>query len=192
MNAQNLRDRGNRRSGGLRRALAAAPLALLLTLAAAACGDDDDPVRPAQESQLDRARAATERYQDVNRAIADGYVDAKIVAQSMGHHYLNAALLDDRFDAERPEILVYAPDNGRMKLVAVEYAVPLDKASAAPEGFAGSGDTWDRTTKYGLWTLHAWLWLDNAAGVFTAQNARVQLDPGTIQGDAGHAEHAAR
>lgn len=181
MNAQNPRE-----SGKGRRARAA--LLALAALAALACGGDD-PVRPAHEAQLDRARSATERYQDVSRAIADGYVDAKIVMQSMGHHYLNASLLDDRFDPERPEILVYAPEGGRLRLVAVEYAVPLDRAASAPDGFAGVGDTWDRNTKYGLWTLHAWLWLDNAAGVFTAQNARVQLDPATLQGDAAHAPH---
>jgi hypothetical protein len=151
-----------------------------LALALSAC--DDEPTRPAHEPELDRARSATERYQDVARAVADGYVDAKIVMQSMGHHYLNASLLDDRFDPERPEILVYAPEGGRLRLVAVEYAVPLDKSATAPQGFAGAGDAWDRNTKYGLWTLHAWLWLDNAAGVFNAQNARVQLDPGTLQG----------
>src|SRR5690349_13772843 len=91
---------GNR--GGARRALAA--LATLVTLAGGvvACGDDD-PVRPPEAAELDRARSANDRYQDINRAIADGYVDAKIVMQGMGHHYLNAALLDDRFEPERPE-----------------------------------------------------------------------------------------
>ena len=175
MTAQSTRGSGNRR-----RALAAlAPLALL---AALACGDD--PVRPPHEPELARAQSATERYQDVGRALADGYVDAKIVMQGMGHHYLNASLLDDRFDAERPEILVYAPEGGggRMKLVALEYAVPLDRAATAPEGFSGTVDVWTRNTKYGLWTLHAWVWLDNAAGVFAPENARVQLDPRTLQG----------
>ena len=160
-------------------------LALLATLASAACGKDD-PVRPAGEVELDRAHAATDRYQDINRAIADGYADAKIVMQGMGHHYLNASLLDDKFEPEKPELLVYAPDGGRMRLVAVEYAQPLDKVAAAPSGFTGTDDVWDRNTKYGLWTLHAWVWLDNAAGVFHSTNTRVVLDPGTIQGDMQH------
>jgi hypothetical protein len=179
------------RSGNRRRAVTA--LATLLAVAplaggALACGDDD-PVRPPHEAELDRARSANERYQDVSRAVADGYVDAKIVMQSMGHHYLNASLLDDRFEPDRPELLVYAPEGGRMKLVAVEYAVPLDKSAAAPPGFSGATDVWDRNTKYGLWTLHAWLWLDNSAGVFNPQNARVQLDPSTLQGHAGGGTH---
>lgn len=168
-----------------RLALAApASLALALSLPLAAC--DHDPTRPPHEVELDRVRAATAKYQDVARAVADGYVDAKIVMQAMGHHYLNASLLDDRFEPERPEILVYAPEGGRLRLVAVEYAVPLDRAAAPPEGFTGTRDVWDRNARYGLWTLHAWVWLDNAAGVFTAQNARVQLDPGTLQGHGAH------
>ena len=179
------------RTGKGRRLVAALTTAALACAALAAgplaCGDD--PVQPVHEAELDRARAANDRYQDINRAIADGYVDAKIVMQGMGHHYLNASLLDDRFEAERPEILVYAPEGGRMKLVAVEYAVPLDRAATAPEGFTGATDGWSRNTKYGLWTLHAWLWLDNAAGVFSAENARVQLDPATLQGDAARHAH---
>ena len=156
-------------------ALAAAPLL-------SAC--DDDPVRPPAAAELGRAKAATSRYRNVDQAVADGYVDAHIVMQNMGHHYLKASLLDDRFEPERPELLVYAPDaGGRMRLVAMEYAVPLDKSVGAPAGFAGRDDSWDRNTRYGLWTLHAWLWRDNPAGVFAPRNARVELDPGTLEGD---------
>ena len=148
----------------------------------AACGDDHAPTQPTSDTQLEAARAATEKYQDLSRALADGYVEAKIVMQQMGHHYLNASLLDDKFEPDKPEILVYAPENGRMKLVAVEYAVPLDKSASAPDGFAGSADAWSANTKYGLWTLHAWLYQDNPAGVFNATNQRIQLDPGTLEG----------
>jgi hypothetical protein len=149
----------------------------------AACSDEHAPTQLTNDTQLEAARAATTKYQDLSRALADGYVDAKIVMQQMGHHYLNASLLDDKFEADKPEILVYAPDAaGRMKLVAVEYAVPLDKAATAPEGFVGSDDVWSTNTKYGLWTLHAWLYQDNPAGVFNATNQRIQLDPGTLEG----------
>lgn len=162
--------------------VAAVLLAASAALVPAAC--DRDPTRPPAERELDRARATVARYQDLATALADGYVDAHIVMQNMGHHYLNAALLDDRFEPERPEILVYAPDSaGHLQFVAVEYAVPLDRADSAPAGFAGTGDQWSRNTKYGLWTLHAWLGLPNAAGVFNATNARIQLDPGSLEGN---------
>jgi hypothetical protein len=170
-----------RRAAALPRATRLA-VALAFGLALAAC-DDDEPTRPASAAELDRVHAATEKYQDVNRAVADGYVDAHIVTQGMGRHYLNNSLVDGRFDAEHPEILVYAPQpGGRLQLVAVEYGVPLDQSATAPEGFTGAADVWDRTTKYGLWTLHAWIWRDNAAGVFAPMNSAVQLDPTTIEG----------
>jgi hypothetical protein len=187
MTAQTTRGSGNRRRARLARAAVAA-LATLGALAGLACGNDA-PTRPPETAELELARGATARYQDVDRALADGYVDAGIVMQGMGHHYLNAKLVDDRFEPDRPELLVYAPEGGRMKLVAVEYAVPLDRAATAPAGFVGAGDVWSRNTKYGLWTLHAWLWLDNAAGVFAAENARVQLDPRTLQGTAAPGGH---
>jgi hypothetical protein len=193
MIAQTIRGSGNRRRARRARLarlprVAVAALAALGALAPLACGDDV-PTRPPETAELELARGATARYQDVDRALADGYADAGIVMQAMGHHYLNAKLLDDRFEPDRPEILVYAPEGGRMKLVAVEYAVPLDRAATAPAGFAGGGDVWSRNTKYGLWTLHAWLWLDNAAGVFAAENARVRLDPRTLQGMAAPGGH---
>jgi len=169
-----------RHSGALAR-LARTTTLLTLGLALGACGDDG-PTRPAAQAELDLVHAATEKYQDVNRAVADGYVDAHIVTQGMGRHYINSSLIDGRFDPEHPEILVYAPQGNGLQLVAVEYGIPLDASTVAPEGFSGGGDTWDHSTKYGLWTLHAWIWRDNAAGVFAPMNSAVELDPTTIEG----------
>jgi hypothetical protein len=145
--------------------------ATLVTLALSAC--KDEPTRPAHEAELERVRDVTTRYADLSQAIADGYADIDVVMPNMGHHYLKQALLDERFEVEKPEILVYAPEGGQMRLVAVEYAVPLDKSATAPEGFTGSNDGWDRNTTFQLWTLHAWVHRDNPAGVFSPTNARV-------------------
>ena len=50
-----------------------------------------------------------------------------VVIPNMGRHFLKGSLVDAKFEADRPELLVYSPhENGRMELVAVEYAVPLD------------------------------------------------------------------
>lgn len=125
--------------------------------------------------ELERAWLATAKYNDISNAIADGYADINVFVPHMGFHYLKSPLLDAAFDPERPELLVYAPDLclGRMRLVAVEYAVPLNLASSPPEGFTGGADEWHRNEKYGLWTLHAWIWLRNPDGVFTELNPRV-------------------
>jgi hypothetical protein len=151
-----------------------AALALRATLGAAlgaATACDDHPTRPAHELQLERARQATETYRNIDRAIADGYVDIDVVMPRMGRHFLKAELLDATFDAERPELLVYTPDGAR--LVAVEYAVPLAQSAAAPAGFSGGDDVWDRNETFQLWTLHAWVFESNPDGVFAAHNPRV-------------------
>jgi hypothetical protein len=148
--------------------LMAAGLAIALV---AAC--DDSPTRSAADVELDRVRSATERYVDIAHAIADGYVDIDVIMPNMGHHYLNESLLDDTFDVERPEILVYMPDGDEMRLVAVEYAVPRSLAEFAPMGFTGAADVWDRNTTFQLWTLHAWVWRENPNGVFAPLNPTV-------------------
>jgi hypothetical protein len=132
---------------------------------------NDEPL-PVKE--LADARSATARYQDVQRALRDGYVDIGVVLPNMGRHFLNDSLLDNKFEAGRPELLVYMEDlGGRMKLVAVEYAVPLTLTTTPPEGFAGKADAWFADDRFQLWTLHAWIWRDNPDGIFNPTNRRV-------------------
>ena len=126
--------------------------------------------------QLAALREAAGKYADIDAALADGYVDIGVFFPNMGWHYLKGDLLDATFEATAPELLVYADDacGGKRRLVAVEYAVPLDLSRKAPQGFEGSADTWSRNTDFGLWTLHAWVFEFNPDGVFAAYNPRVQ------------------
>ena len=130
---------------------------------------------PATIVQLESVRNATARFLDLQTAIDAGYVDISVFYPNMGHHYLKPELLDDTFELEKPEILVYADDpcSGGRRLVAVEYAVPVDLVRDAPYGFAGTDDTWTVNARFQLWTLHAWLFEYNPAGVFAAYNVRV-------------------
>jgi len=129
---------------------------------------------PLPVDQLLRVKRATARYQDVENAKADGYVDINVVIPNMGRHFLKSDLLDANFDVEKPELLVYSPADGPdMRLVAVEYAVPLNLSATAPEGFRGTADEWFANDQFQLWTLHAWVWKANPDGVFNATNSRV-------------------
>jgi hypothetical protein len=131
---------------------------------------------PAALVQIEAVRQATARFLDLQQAISEGYVDIGVFYSNMGHHYLKPELLDGTFELERPELLVYADDpcTGGRRLVAVEYAVPLELAKDAPAGFIGPDDTWSINQQFQLWTLHAWLFEYNPAGVFAAYNTRVQ------------------
>jgi hypothetical protein len=146
-------------------------------IASAAITSDAKGRQLSRETQreLERAWRATAKYNEISNAIADGYADINVFIPKMGFHYLKSSLLDAEFDPEHPELLVYAQDLclGRMRLVAVEYAVPLNLASSPPEGFTGDVDEWHRNETFGLWTLHAWIWFRNPDGVFTELNPRV-------------------
>jgi hypothetical protein len=125
--------------------------------------------------ELDEARGATARYRDVDQAIADGYVDINVFVPGQGFHYLKPALMDAEFQADKPEILVYAvdPERHHLRLVAIEYAVPHKLAAVPPEGFTGNLDRWDLNPDFDLWTLHCWAWLENPNGLFAEVNPRV-------------------
>ena len=145
-----------------------------------------DVLSAAARKQLAAARAATARYHDLDAALADGYVDLSFCMPTMGYHYGRFDLLQDGvFDAAQPEILVYAPSPTarKMRLVALEYAVPLQASIDPPEGFDGPFDYWFEDLTFGLWTLHAWVWLQNPDGIFAKNNPeRVEVEcphPGT-------------
>ena len=170
------------RQGVLGRAVLVA-VAALATIPAALAQEGDAVKATPQAAppasavlEVEAARQAAARYLDVDQAVADGYVDIGVFFSNMGWHYLKGDLLDARFEATAPELLVYADDpcGGKRRLVAVEYAVPLALSKKAPAGFPGPADVWTANTDFGLWTLHAWLFEYNPDGVFAAHNPRVQ------------------
>jgi hypothetical protein len=127
--------------------------------------------------ELQQVRAATARYQNIEHAFGDSYVDIGLVMPMMGYHFLKAQLVSSVFDMKKPPILVYnKKNNGKFELVAVEYAVPMSSLPlhVAPEGFTGNDDVWDENTlNTGWWTLHAWVWKNNPDGVFKPMNPLV-------------------
>ena len=103
--------------------------------------------------ELDTVRASTQRYQDVNLALADGYVQVGGVVPNMGAHYVNQARVDDGvLNPGEPEIVLYDHDaSGQWRLVGTAFVLPreTDTTSAVtgvgdahPAGFAGPLDNW--------------------------------------------------
>lgn len=121
----------------------------LVAAAAVAAAGFTAPVAQADEYDLAKLRTATEKYMDVNVALADGYipdpsghcVDAGaegLPAElgGMGIHYLHPALLQitgdqprvdgtgTHTDFHRPAILLYEPQaDGSLVLVGIENLV---------------------------------------------------------------------
>jgi len=127
-------------------------------------------------SDLAKARKATARFNRVEQAEAEGYINLNFCEEGEGCHWLNPSLLDGEFDLTKPEILLYLPDGDGWRLVAVEYVVPLSLSpGVAPEGFAGDADHWRQDSEgVGLWELTVWLWLHNPNGMFEQHNPRAQ------------------
>lgn len=124
--------------------------------------------------ELQQAKIATAKYNNIENAIADGYADIDVIVPHMGSHFMKASYVDGNFEIGKPEILVYSqhPVTGKMRLVAVEYAIP--NTEPQPEGFTGSYDVWDNNAGFGLWLLHAWVWEYNPNGVFAPMNPDVE------------------
>lgn len=103
-------------------------------------------------------------------------------AGGMGFHFGSARLgLGDGSPprADQPNLLLYEPEkNGRMRLVAVEYTVPLNlwKGASPPRLFSHD---FKMNTAFGIWALHAWVWDDNPSGMFADWNPRVTCDATT-------------
>ena len=132
-------------------------------------------------------REATERFRDVNVAIAEGYVQNGGCVSgpeegAMGVHYAKFSLFDDVIDVEEPEVLVYEPRNGRLYLVAAEYITPATAWNAThgdPERPHLMGHLFHFApgpNRYGsaaFYELHVWAWKDNPKGTFADWNPKV-------------------
>jgi hypothetical protein len=138
------------------------------------------------------ARRATAKYQRLDVAVTGRYdllVDANKIAcidlpgaGGMGIHFVNGDLVGDpAVSAGKPEALVYAPaKNGRLQLAALEYVVikaAWDETHSGPPSLYGR--TFNLTlspNRFGLpafYSLHAWIWKTNPAGMFAPYNPKV-------------------
>ena len=126
--------------------------------------------------------AAIAQYQDIEQAIADGYAEATPCLSdsqkgAQGYHYLNAGLLDDAVDHTKPELLMYIPtENGEMRLVAAEYAVP-NNVKPVPSLFGQTFHPPPPPSTAPLLVLHAWMLQTNPNGVFSDWNPNFSCVP---------------
>jgi hypothetical protein len=124
--------------------------------------------------QLAEIAEATGEYRNLSDALADGYVHAGAACiPSAGIHYVRQGWpTDDLLDPLRPEFLMYAPSGGGLKLVAVEYAVPM--RFSRPTLFGQVFQRYAGGPGEPIWYLHVWLWQLNPAGLFSAENSAVE------------------
>lgn len=130
-------------------------------------------------------RQATQKFLDVNAATAAGYVSTENCVSgpnqgAMGVHYVNGAFISDAvLDVQRPEVLVYEPRDGQLRLVAVEYFVDAQQWDAANQGAPVLGGQLlnyvgapNRLRAPAYYELHVWAWKGNRSGVFSDFNPK--------------------
>lgn len=144
----------------------------------------------ATPSDLNAARFASARFNSIGQAERAGYglppggplhecIASFNDTGAMGFHLINGALLDGEIDPAQPEALVYAPDeNGKLKLVALEYVVFADAWTGEdpPSLFGEEFMFTDAPNRYEIpafYALHAWIWEGNPSGTFAPFNPEV-------------------
>ena len=161
-----------------------------------------------RRAELAELRRATARYQDIRAAREDGYRQFSVHVPKMGVHYLHesaiasdmTSALDRSLDRGDPEILVYvddAPQSAQRRLVAAEYAIPVEEGEATPPAEAldlftdAAADEWHvHPSRHALglgegWTVHGECHYQTGVGVFLAENPDGDFVRLTPMGPAG-------
>jgi hypothetical protein len=149
------------------------------------------------KAQIDALRKSMEKYKDYKVAVRDLYLSTvgcvhysgeKMAGHmhyakgAMGVHFVNLTIRGAP-DPMKPNILIYEPVGKDLRLVAVEWLVPLTaKTRKRPSLF---GRPFDGPMEgheplipkqYVHYDLHAWLFKDNPLGMFTPTNPNVSCD----------------
>jgi hypothetical protein len=135
-----------------------------------------------EQQDLAALRRVTAQFHDFETAKQAGWSTqitgcmTDPAAGGMGFHYGNPKLIDGSVRADEPELLLYEPEkNGTLRLVAVEYIVPLTAwTSRTPPQLFGRDFAVNQA--FGIWALHAWVWENNPSGMFKDWNPRVSCD----------------
>ncbi|WP_409300533.1 hypothetical protein [Peribacillus sp. SCS-155] len=178
--------------------LVAAIFVLSLASAAGAHGDShyehDNKYSPWVKKELKRVKEATKKYRNVNKALADGFVNTKEYVYvkglgGMGVHFVRPDRASDGVvSATKPEALLYMPlKGGGYQLIGVEYIVPAAATKIHPVLFGRKFDgpmlnhdlepiahtlkeKQKKLAKNNHYDLHVWLYKHNPAGLFAQFN----------------------
>ena len=162
-----------------------------ICLAASACFISANLVNAAEAlpPELEKLKAALEKYKDPVVAVRDGYFSTlgcvKYETGTMGVHFLNPRLIGPKPDPMQPTLLVYEPVGDKLELVAVEWLIPLatgikTKPELFGHPFDGPMEGHEPLLPAALhhYDLHAWIFKPNPKGLFHPVNPDVKCPEG--------------
>jgi hypothetical protein len=171
------------------------PLAISLLVAVgerAMAGQPAPPLKTEATPLIDKVRAATARFKDINVAVAEGFVQGTPCVSgpdtgAMGVHFvMPSRIAGGVLQPDQPEALIYEPQSdGALRLVGVEFIVlssVWQNTHAAGTTPALEGDLLnfvDAPNRYGLpafYELHVWAWENNPKGSFADWNTHVTCE----------------
>jgi hypothetical protein len=146
------------------------------------------------KAQIEALRKSLEKYRDYKVAVRDLYLSPvgcvhysgeKIAHRmeyakgAMGVHFVNITVRGAP-DLMKPNVLIYEPVGKKLKLVAVEWLVPLtpdtkERPSLFGQSFMGPMEGHEPLIpkEYVHYDLHAWLFKNNPLGMFASTNPDV-------------------
>lgn len=182
------------------RPLIAVAVAVLAPISACQARGEASRGAPDLPPELEVVRAGLDKYRDPIVAVHDGYLSSlaclefpepfaegemRYSAGGMGVHFLNAQHIGPTLDPARPQVLIYVPEQGKLRLVAAEWFMPAAAAGATPPSIfgtalAGPMEGHEPIMPGGLhhYDLHVWLWERNPAGIFSPTNPAVHCPAG--------------
>ena len=151
---------------------------------------------PTLPSELEKVRAALDKYQDPFVAVHDGYRSTVGCVEypkaggpgqipyppgGMGVHFGHVRPVGPEPDPMRPNILVYEPDGDKLRLVAAEWLIPLatgikERPQLFGQPFDGPMEGHHPLMPLAVhhYDLHVWLWKANPSGLFSPTNPNVK------------------
>ena len=169
---------------------------LTVVMTSAQATPETKPAASTMPPELQRVRAALDKYRDPVVAVHDGYLSTLACINfpneplpghepypkgAMGVHFLNAQLVSPVLDPMKPQILLYEPDSGgKLRLTGAEWLVPLAIAKERPklfnQDFLGpmEGHEPVMPAEMAHYDLHVWLFKNNPEGMFAPTNPAVK------------------
>jgi hypothetical protein len=88
-------------------------------------------------AELDQAAAVAARYPTAADARAAGYVMVTTYIPEIASHWMNFGYVDDTFEIERPEMLLYDGNGDDAAMVGLSYYILTDDGTAPTQAFTG-------------------------------------------------------